>query len=174
MQKLWSLLVTCCLSLAAASVLAQDVQTKGMICGTVTDATGAAVPGAKIVVTGQTGERTGTTNESGIFRIENLEPGTYTVRVEQTGFKAAVANNVIVNVGRESTLNLKLEPGEITATVDVTTPVGGIDQQSTATGQNLNDQLFQNVPVQRQVSSLFSLSPGATDSINGGRSALLI
>jgi hypothetical protein len=169
MQKLWSLLVTCCLSLAAASVLAQDVQTKGMIGGTVTDATGAAVPGAKIVVTGQTGERTGTTNESGIFRIENLEPGTYTVRVEQTGFKAAVANNVIVNVGRESTLNLKLEPGEITATVDVTTTVGGIDQQSTATGQNLNDQLFQNVPVQRQVSSLFYLSPGATDSINGGR-----
>ena len=47
--------------------------------------------------------------------------------------------------------------------------MGGIDQQSTSTGQNLNDQLFQNVPVQRQVSSLFYLSPGATDSINGGR-----
>ena len=140
-----------------------------MIGGTVTDAAGAAVPGAKIVVTGQTGERTGTTNENGIFRIENLEPGTYTVRVEQTGFKSAVANNVTVYVGRESTLNLKLEPGEITATVDVTAAVGGIDQQSTSTGQNLNDQLFQNVPVQRQVSSLFYLSPGATDSINGGR-----
>jgi len=169
MQKLWSLLVTCCLSLAAASVLGQDVQTKGMIGGSVSDATGAAVPGARVIVTGQTGERSGTTNESGIFRIDNLEPGTYTVRVEQTGFKAAVANNVTVNVGRESTLNLKLETGEITATVDVTTTVGGIDQQSTSTGQNFNDQLFQNVPVQRQVSSLFYLSPGATDSINGGR-----
>src|ERR1043165_10006258 len=123
MQKLWSLLVTCSLSLAAASVLAQDVQTKGMSGGTVSDATGAAVPGAKIVVTGQTGERTGTTNDSGIFRVENLEPGTYTVRVEQTGFKSAVANNVTVNVGRESTINLKLEPGEVTATVDVTAAV---------------------------------------------------
>src|SRR4029079_4385027 len=169
MQKLWSLLVACCLSLAAVSVLGQDVQTKGMIGGTVTDATGAAVPGAKVVVAGQTGERNGTTNYSGIFRIENLEPGTYTVRVEQTGFKAAVANNVTVNVGRESTLNLKLEPGEVTATVEVTDTAGGFDQQSTSTGQNLNDQLFQNVPVQRQVSSLFYLSPGATDSINGGR-----
>src|ERR1041384_1642344 len=169
MQKLWSLLVTCCLSLAAASVLGQDVQTKGMIGGTVTDTTGAAVPGAKVLVTGQTGERTGTTNDGGVFRIENLEPGTYSVRVEQTGFKAAVANNITVNVGKESTLNMKLEPGEITATVDVTTTVGGIDQQSTSTGQNLNDQLFQNVPVQRQVSSLFYLSPGATDSMNGDR-----
>ena len=169
MRNLWALLVACCLSLAAANVLAQDVLTKGTIGGTVTDAAGAAVPGAKVVVTGQTGERTATANESGIFRVENLEPGTYTVRVEQTGFKAAVANNITVNVGRESTLNLKLEPGEITATVDVTAAVGGIDQQSTATGQNLNDQLFQNIPVQRQVSSLFYLSPGATDSINGGR-----
>lgn len=57
MRKLWSLLVACCLSVAAANVLAQDVQTKGMVGGTVTDSTGAAVPGAKIVVTGQTGER---------------------------------------------------------------------------------------------------------------------
>ncbi len=170
MKKLWSLLVAGCLCLAvAASVFGQDVQTKGTIGGTVTDPAGAAVPGAKITVTGGQVERTGTTNESGIFRIENLEPGNYTVRVEQAGFKSAVANNVTVNVGRESTLNLKLETGEITATVDVTATVGGIDQQSTATGQNLNDQLFQNVPVQRQVSSLFYLSPGATDSINGGR-----
>src|SRR5690349_21539939 len=169
MQKLWSLLVTCCLSLAAASVLGQDVQTKGTIGGTVTDATGAAVPGARVIVTGQTGERNGTTNETGVFRIENLEPGTYSVRVEQTGFKAAVANNITVNVGRESTLNLKLEPGEITATVDVTAAVGGIDQQSTSTGQNLNDQLFSNIPVARGVSGLFYLAPGTTDSLGGGR-----
>ena len=169
MKRIWSLLIASCLSLAAVGVFGQDVQTKGMIGGTVTDPAGAAVPAARIVVTGQTGERTGLTNESGIFRIENLEPGNYTVRVEQTGFKSAVVNNVTVNVGRESTLNLKLETGEISATVDVTATVGGIDQQSTSTGQNLNDQLFQNIPVQRQVSSLFYLSPGATDSINGGR-----
>ena len=170
MAKVWSSLLAVCLCLAAASVFGQDVQTKGMIGGSVTDVNGAAVPGAKIAVTGQTGERTGTTNEAGNFRIENLEPGVYTVRVEQAGFRAALANNVTVNVGRESTLNLKLEPGEVTATVDVTASAGGgIDQQSTSTGQNLNDQLFQNVPVQRQVSSLFYLSPGATDSINGGR-----
>jgi hypothetical protein len=169
MKKLWSLLFAACLSLAAVTVLGQDVQTKGFIGGTVTDPAGAAIPGAKVTVTGPQVERSATTNDSGIYRIDNLEPGTYTVRVEQAGFKAAVANNVTVFVGRESTINLKLETGEITATVDVTATAGGIDQASTSTGQNLNDQLFQNVPVQRQVSSLFYLSPGATDSINGGR-----
>ncbi|HJT66738.1 MAG TPA: carboxypeptidase regulatory-like domain-containing protein, partial [Pyrinomonadaceae bacterium] len=169
MRKLWSFLIASCLCLAAASVFGQDVQTKGFIGGTVTDPAGAAVPGAKVTVTGQQVERSATTNESGIYRIENLEPGNYTVRVEQAGFKGAVANNVTVFVGRESTINMKLETGEITATVDVTATAGGIDQTSTSTGQNLNDQLFQNIPVQRQVSSLFYLSPGATDSINGGR-----
>jgi len=49
------------------------------------------------------------------------------VRVEQSGFKSAVANNVTVNVGRESTLNLKLERGEITATVDVTANLAELD-----------------------------------------------
>lgn len=164
-----SLLIAICLFLSAAGVFGQDVQTKGQIGGTITDAAGAALPGATVTVTGRTGTRTATTNESGIFRVDNLDPGTYTVKVEQTGFRGAVANNVTVFVGRESTLNLKLEPGEITATVDVTATAGGIDQTSTAAGQNLNDQLFQNIPVQRQVSSLFYLSPGATDSINGGR-----
>src|SRR6185503_571660 len=105
MRKLWSLLMIVCLALAASSAFGQDVQTKGTIGGTVTDPAGAAVPGAKITVTGPQVERTGTANESGIFKIDNLEPGTYTVRVEQTGFKAAVANNITVFVGRESTLN---------------------------------------------------------------------
>src|SRR5690349_7343153 len=129
-----ALVIILCVGSALSTAYAQDVQTKGFIGGTVTDATGTAVPGAKVTVIGRTGERTETTNDNGVFRIENLDPGTYTVRVEQSGFKSAVANNVTVNVGRESTLNLKLEPGEISATVDVTANVGGIDQQSTATG----------------------------------------
>ena len=116
MTRPWSLLIAICLALftsgMAASVMAQDVQTKGSIGGTVTDPAGAARPGATVTATGQTGVRTATTNESGIFKIDNLEPGNYNVRVEQTGFKSALANNVIVNVGRESTLNLKLETGE--------------------------------------------------------------
>lgn len=71
MKNVWVLFVSCCLSLAAASVLAQDVQTKGFIGGTVTDAAGAAVPGAKVTITGQTGERTGTTSAA-LASIQSL------------------------------------------------------------------------------------------------------
>jgi hypothetical protein len=166
-MKILAMIAIVCLGLAVSAVFAQDV-TKGVIGGTVTDSTGATVPGAKVTVTGQTGERTETSDENGVFRIDNLTPGTYTVKVEQKGFKSSVAN-VTVNVGRETSLNLKLEPGEISATVDVTASSGAVDLQSTAVGQNMNDQLFTNVPVQRNVSSLFYISPSASDGIGGGR-----
>src|SRR5258705_8650522 len=133
-MKIPALILIGCLGMAVSAVFAQDV-TKGVIGGTVTDSTGATVPGAKVTVTGQTGERTETSDENGVFRIDNLTPGTYTVKVEQKGFKSSVAN-VTVNVGRETSLNLKLEPGEISATVDVTASSGAVDLQSTAVGQN--------------------------------------
>ncbi len=78
------------------------------------------------------------------------------------------ANNVQVNVTKKAALNLKLEPGDISAVVEIT-DTAGTDLSSTAAGQNLNDQLFDNIPVQRSVESLFYLSPGAADSLGGGR-----
>ena len=157
-----------CFTLAVtAGVFAQEVTT-GSIGGTVSDSSGAAIPGAKITVTGPTGDRTTVTNEQGVFDVDALIPGTYNVKVEQTGFKSAVANNVQVFVTKKATLNVKLEAGDISAIVTVT-DTAGTDLASTAVGQNLNDQLFDNVPVQRSVESLFYLSPGAADSLGGGR-----
>src|SRR6266403_1061631 len=169
MSKLIKLILVLSIGLCFTPVHAQDVTTRGSIGGTVLDANGAAVPGARITVTGPIGERTETSDDSGVFTADNLIPGTYTVRVQQTGFQSALANNVTVYVGKDTTLNLRLQPGDVAATVDVTSEVGGIDQQSTAVDDNFNDQLFDNVPVQRSVSSLFYLSPAAADGIGGGR-----
>jgi hypothetical protein len=156
-----------CFALASTAVFAQEATT-GSIGGTVSDMNGAAVPGAKVTVTGQTGEKTTVTSDQGVFEVDGLLPGSYSVKVEQQGFKTAVTNNVQVNVTRKSALTFKLETGEISAIVEVT-DTAAADLASTAVGQNLNDQLFDNVPVQRSVESLFYLSPGAADSLGGGR-----
>src|SRR5438552_5996709 len=164
MKNVLRLFLTLCLGLASTAVFAQDIQTKGSIGGTVTDVNGAAIPGATVTVRGAEGERTATTDSNGVFAEENLVPGKYTVKITNSGFKTAVASNVEVFVGKQSTLTLKLEPGEVSATVDVT-DTGAIDKESTATSANLNDELFRNIPVQRSVASLFYLAAGSKDSL---------
>src|SRR5213593_4676457 len=120
---LYLTLIVCLLAAIGAvanPVSAQDIQTKGSIGGTVTDVDGAALPGATITVTGALGERTTTADSNGVFAVDNLIPGRYTVTAGNSGFKTAVAANIDVFVGKQSTLTLKLEPGEVTATVNVT------------------------------------------------------
>ena len=161
------MLIICLAASVGMLVRAQDIQTRGSIGGTVTDANGAALPGATVTIIGPERERTATTDSNGVFLVENLAPATYTVKVTSSGFKTSVDSNVQVSVGKQSTLTLKLEPGELSATVEVTDS-GAIDRESSATSSNLNDQLFNNIPVPRNVTSLFYLAPGATDSLGGG------
>ena len=160
-------LAACVFSLSVNIAIGQDIQTKGSIRGVVTDQGGAVVPGATVHVTGPQVDRTITTGDDGIYEFTNLLPGQYNVRIEKTGFKSVVANNQTVFVGKATTVDAKLEVGEASAVVDVSTSTG-VDESSTAVGSNLNDALFNNIPVARSVTGLFYLAPGANDSLGGG------
>jgi carboxypeptidase family protein len=151
---------------SSALVLAQDIATKGGISGRVTDSAGAAIANAKITITGPTGDRTVTANAGGEFDLQNLIPGAYKVKVEQTGFKTINVPGVEVYVGKTSALKLTLEPGNISEVVEVTAGAAAVDTTSTAIGSNLSNQLYQNIPLQRSVQSLFYLAPGVTDSVS--------
>lgn len=168
MKNLLRLLLVLSFAFASTAVFAQDIQTKGSIGGVVRDANGAALPGAKVTVTGAQANRTAVTGDDGSFSIENLTPGLYDIVVEQAGFKKASATKIEVNVGKQTSLALKLEAGDVSATVDVSTTVASIDSSSTAVGKNLSDQLFQNIPLNRGVASLFYLAPAVNDSLGGG------
>ncbi len=147
---------------------AQDIATKGGISGRVTDITGAAIAKAKVTIGGPTGDRVITADGSGEFDMQNLIPGTYKVKAEQTGFKTTTVPNIEVFVGKTSALKLTLEAGNISEVVEVTAGAATVDTTSTAIGSNLNNQLYENLPLQRTVTSLFYLTPGVTDSLLGG------
>jgi hypothetical protein len=170
MKKFLYLVAALCLSLTSVSALAQDRLTTGSIGGVVQDANGAAVPNATVTVSGQLlgTPRTVTTNEEGLYKVDNLTPGLYNVRIEVAGFKTASVENIEVNVGRELTISPKLEPGQVSEVVTVT-DAAATDLTSTAVGQNLSDTLFDQVPVERSVEGLFYLAPAANDSLGGGR-----
>src|SRR5262245_993446 len=123
---------------------AQDIATKGGIGGRVTDSTGAAIPNAKVTLSGTAGERVVTANAVGEFEALNLIPGYYKVKAEQSGFKTVTVVDVQVYVGKVSSLKLELQPGNISEVVEVTAGTAAVDTTSTAIGSNLNDQLYQN------------------------------
>jgi hypothetical protein len=93
----------------------------GVITGTVTDAVGAAIPGAKVSATtpGITEVFSATTNDDGRYVLRNLPSGTYQVSVEATSFKNAVITNVVVQTATVFELNVTLEVGTVSETVSV-------------------------------------------------------
>lgn len=112
-------------------------QTTGRLTGTVKDSAGATVPGATITAkdnsTGK--EATVTANEEGNFLFPQLEFGTYTVTITATNFKTYVANGVKIDVGRDYSLESKLEAGNISENVTV---VAGADVVTAGTAQVSN------------------------------------
>src|SRR6266540_4055353 len=106
-------------ALATGALYAQAVN--GTIVGNVTDASGAAVPSAKVTVTEmKTGVgRSGETNESGNFVFPNMEPGTYKVAVERTGFRTAVKEGVELLVNTTARVDLILQPGQVNESVTI-------------------------------------------------------
>src|SRR5690242_6207242 len=108
----------------AFDVRAQAVY--GSISGTVTDPSGAVVPGATVTITDvdRKTTETVTTNESGLYVKERLLPGRYEVKVEAQGFKQKLVSSVVVNVDAQTKVDLSLEAGAISDTVTVTASVG--------------------------------------------------
>lgn len=157
--------------------------------GTVTDSTGAVLPGAVIVVHSQeTGAdiRTAVTGDAGSFNITNIPAGRYTVTVKNPGFQNFVANNVILNVAEKHTFDVQLKTGKATETVEVTaenTPIQTTtaEESGTVTGDQvrglaLNNRNFEQlVLLQPGVANQlgdepgFGLSSNTSISINGAR-----
>ena len=108
-------------ALTITPALAQTGATTGLT-GRVTDATGAALPGTTITVRSvDTGaERAVSTNAEGAWEVRFLSPGTYALTFELTGFKTLRRDGVTVSTAEMATLDVVLEVGALSETIDVT------------------------------------------------------
>ncbi|MGA2268687.1 MAG: TonB-dependent receptor [Bryobacteraceae bacterium] len=141
------------------------------IVGTISDATGAVVPGATVTVkndkTGQS--RKLATNGEGRYIVTQLLPTTYTVTAEAAGMSPAEFTGVNLQVGQERTLNITLQPAALNTEVNVS---GGqlavVDVSSARVGSNVSEREVSNLPLNgRQVSQLYLLVPGAVNNGSG-------
>src|SRR5262249_29486265 len=110
------------LMVTATSASAFAQADRGTIRGSVSDPSGAVIPGASVAALNvQTGIRTATTSTSaGSYNIPNLPPGVYSLEIEQTGFKKLIRPDVRVNAGMVVALDVALEVGKTAETVTVT------------------------------------------------------
>jgi hypothetical protein len=144
--------------------------------GTVTDPQGAAVPSAKVAITNTaTGVVNNTvTNDAGLYSVPALVPGTYTVTVEAAGFQKTEQKNIILNPGAPTEVNLTLQVGNASQTVEVTAEAPLLQSESTIIGQTLNTEQVVDLPLggQRTFTFLARLTPGVQPAENGARDAL--
>lgn len=152
------------MTLLPAHVSAQALY--GTIAGTVTDDSGAAIPGATVTVVNQgTGlEVSGVTDETGAYAIRNLQPGTYTVKASLQGFKEYVQTGLPVGQNETSRADAKLEVGALTESVTVTTEAALLKTDKADVSVNLKPADVVNLPLNqyRNYQGLMNLVPGAT------------
>src|ERR1700730_12026031 len=134
--------------------------------GTATDVTGAAVAGAKVEIkeanTGVT--RITESNDSGNYVFSDLEPGRYQVVAGKTGFKRVIHGAVDVVVNTTVRVDLKLEPGTVTETVEVRAETPILQTDSVDTGRKIETRQVEDLPLafNRNFQALLNLVPGTT------------
>ncbi|HEX8090155.1 MAG TPA: carboxypeptidase-like regulatory domain-containing protein, partial [Blastocatellia bacterium] len=163
------LLFSLLLVLGAFALDAKAQAVYGSISGTVTDASGAIVPGATVTITSVERKTSDivTTNESGLYVKERLLPGNYEVKFEAQGFKQGLVSSVVVNVDAQTKVDAALEPGAISDTVTVTASAGQLlktDRADVAT--TFETKQVTDLPIlDRNFTRFILLTPGTQQQV---------
>src|SRR5882672_4727820 len=149
--------------------------TGGRILGHVSDASGAAVAGVKVNVTNEaTGVgRDGTTNESGDYVFLEIQPGHYSLQLEQQGFTTNLHKGVTVDVNQVVTLNMTLQVGQTKEVVEVTSEAPLVDTTSTQLGAVVNNRSVNELPLNaRDTYQFLQLQPGVMSTVGSANSVV--
>jgi hypothetical protein len=144
----------------------------GEISGVVSDVSGSVVAGVKVMLTNPATNalREVQTNESGLYSIPALPPGVYMLKVEKTGFRAVERKNIEVLVGSSNRIDVTLEVGEVTNTVEIIGGAPVLQSENASIGTVIENRSIVELPLNgRNYLQLTSLIPGATT--NGPGSA---
>ena len=145
--------------LSPVAVFAQEA----VLTGTVTDSSGAVLPGVTVTAINETTGNTfvGVTLETGNYRIP-VRVGMYRITAELSGFSTAARGGIQMLVGQTATLNLQLAPSTIQETVTVTAEAPLIDLKNSSLGGNIDPRQVQELPVNgRNWMALALLAPGS-------------
>ena len=171
MSKILRSLEVFLLVLALSVISMAQSTTTGAIGGVVTNPNKEVVPGAAVTVRNMetNKEDAATSDDGGRFKVANLQPGKYAVKVNSQGFGELSQENIVVEIGRETSLELGLAVGQVTGTVDVTAEAPVINTTQQDFSQNINQTSINELPINgRRWSNFALLTPGAVPDGNFG------
>ena len=181
MKTIYCIIPLACLFLMLVWLPAAAQTTTGSIVGKVTDPTGGVVPNAAVTVTNvDTGISTKTaTDSSGNYAVTPLPVGNYSVTVEATGFKKSVNSGITLNVQDRIGVNVTLEVGPVSETVEVTGAAPRLETDTSYLGQVVDSQKIVDLPLNGRfftrlavlTSGTLPTAPGARDERTGGFSS---
>src|SRR3954471_9413399 len=151
--------------------------TSGSMSGTILDANGAVIPGAKVTATHEptNHEYDAVSTDAGLYVFGNLPAGPYSVTVEHPGFKKLVRTGLEIRVGQRQDLDIRLELGDVQQRVEVKAEAPLLETSSPERGTVISNKVLYNLPIYtgglRSAESFVGYMPGVNSgaemSING-------
>jgi len=160
-----ALLLATILMVAPTAVHSQSASATGRLEGTVTDSTGAAVPGAAVAVRNQNTGVSATlqSGAEGDFTFLYLDPGTYEVSIQKAGFNKLVLKDITITVGTRAIIHPQLGVGKVETTVSVSATTPLLDAAASSLGTVVDRQSIDSLPLNgRNFTDFALLTPGAT------------
>ncbi len=162
LSRLAALLACACSAFAQANTAS--------IRGVVTDPTGGVVPQAQVTLTntGTGVKSTVATNGAGEYLFEFLPAGTYRIDAQASGFKSFVRGGIALDLARQLRIDVALETGQVTQTIDVTGQAPLVETENGALGTVVQNQMLTQLPnLSRNPQAYELLSPGVVNTANG-------
>ena len=180
--------LVCVFAVFAINMAFGQTGATGTILGTITDSTGAVLPNVKVTVTNTATNVAFQTesNSAGDFNAPSLQPGTYRISAQMTGFEKSQTDPFILAVDEKHRQNLSLKPGAVTETLEVAAQSVTLNTDDAALSQEISGEQVANLPLNgRNFIQLMLLGPGVVTvggeqgtmrqgegnaiSVNGGR-----
>ena len=170
------LLGVCLLPVLTVTAFAQSADTA--ILGTVTDATGAVISGAKVTIRQPAigFERSVETGAEGLYEFRYLRPGEYTVEVGHQGFRTERRTGIVIEINQQARIDFSLQVGDVVETVEVSSAAPLLETESAVVGDVVGGERIVNLPLNnRNFLQLSIMTPGVRikEESNGERTRVV-
>ena len=146
----------------ASSPVAYPQETTAAVQGYVKDSTGAVITGAAVEISGPAlGSKKTETDSTGFYRFSSLPPGVYTLTVSAKGFRALKRQDVSLDVGRLPNIDVSLEIGSMSETIEVSGEAPAVDVTQSKVAVTVTRDELSSIPIGRSFQSVIPFAPGA-------------